>query len=399
MPLADKLKNLKVTPKRTGPLWRGPEQDGITFSLLSRWLCCRERFRLLVVDGLRPERGWNHRTGYGDLWHVCEEAHAAYAGGVCWPEALKEYAEGLLAEYPMEREHVAKWYEVCKLQFPLYVDYWAKHPDTVARKPLLSEQVFDVSYALPSGRKVRLRGKWDSVDLVSDPKPRVWLQENKTKGNVDERQIVRQLTFDLQTMMYLVALRQHRKKKMASDPIAGVRYNVVRRPLSGGKGTIVQKEATKGAKCKKCDGAGRVGNPAFNMICSAKGCVGGRVGAKRAETAEEYYARLAEYIKAEPETYFFRWNVEITNADIDRFERECLKPVLEQLCDWWRQVSTNSFVKEPDSMVWAACGHWRHPFGVYNALNEGGSSDYDAALETGSTAGLVQVETLFKELE
>jgi hypothetical protein len=43
--------------------------------------------------------------------------------------------------------------------------------------------------------------------------------------------------------------------------------------------------------------------------------------------------------------------------------------------------------------------HWRHPFGVYDALNEGGSSDLDEYLETGSTVGLERASTLFPELE
>jgi hypothetical protein len=43
--------------------------------------------------------------------------------------------------------------------------------------------------------------------------------------------------------------------------------------------------------------------------------------------------------------------------------------------------------------------HWRHPYGVFDALNEGGSSDLDEYLETGSTVGLERASTLFPELE
>lgn len=152
-----------VTPQ--GSVWRGPSEDGITFSLLSRFLVCRERFRYLVVEGLKPADRFNHRLEFGQLWHTCEEALAA---GVDWKYHLQVYAFNLARRYPMDQGEVHKWYEVCKLQFPIYLDYWRKHPDVTSRQNLLKEQVFDVPYKLPSGRTVRLRGKWDSVDLVGE---------------------------------------------------------------------------------------------------------------------------------------------------------------------------------------------------------------------------------------
>jgi hypothetical protein len=52
-----------------------------------------------------------------------------------------------------------------------------------------------------------------------------------------------------------------------------------------------------------------------------------------------------------------------------------------------------------DNLAHPSAIHWRHPFGVYDALNEGGSSDLDEYLETGSTVGLEKASTLFPELE
>ena len=75
---------------------------------------------------------------------------------------------------------------------------------------MLQEQVCDVPYNLPSGRVVRLRGKFDSVDLIDGG---IYLQENKTKGDIDKIQVERQLSFDLQTLMYSVAL--HKMKEAA----------------------------------------------------------------------------------------------------------------------------------------------------------------------------------------
>jgi hypothetical protein len=90
-----------------------------------------------------------------------------------------------------------------------------------------------------------------------------------------------------------------------------------------------------------------------------------------------------------------RWKVEVSPQDVARFRRECLDPVLEQLCWWWESVTGQFHPQE-----YGRCPplHWRHPFGVYNVLDEGGSSDLDEYLHSGSTAGLTRADTLFPEL-
>ena len=359
MSLSDKLK-VRPRPAKRGSLWEGPDgkgpNGGITQSLLSRFLCCRERFRLRVVEGLAPSDQFNHRLEYGQMWHTCEEYHAQ---GQAWEGALKLYAQDLCKKYPTSQEQVDHWYRVCKVQFPLYVDYWKRHPDTKNRTPLLQEQVFDVPYTLPSGRVVRLRGKWDSVDLIK--REGVYLQENKTKGDVNEMQLKRQLSFDLQTMLYLVALIGCPDEVIHAGKLAGVRYNVVRRPLSGGAGSIRRHQPTKG-------------NP-------------------DGESKDEFYGRVGEVIKEAPETFFMRWKVTVTPDDVERFKIRCLNPILESLWDWWEWITTH-----PDPWSDVNSVHWQHPFGVYNVLDEGGSSDLDEYLASGSEAGLSRSESLFGEL-
>lgn len=394
-----KRKAPKAAAKRTEPVWKGPEVDGITFSLLSRYLVCKERFRLLVVEGLKPADTFNHRLSYGEMWHLCEEVFAACKPPASkrWKEAvefaLSQYAEKLCKRYPMQQDQVIHWYEVCKLQFPVYVDYWARQKDVKDRIPLLQEVSFKVPYVLPSGRVVLLRGKWDSVDLIGrGTEAGIYLQENKTKGEIDEVQILRQLTWDLQTMIYLVSLEEQIKTPLANGShfetligsrgkLRGIRYNVVRRPLSGGKGTIVQKKPTKS-------------NP-------------------QGESREDYYKRVEEYIRAEPETYFMRWKVEVTQGDIERFKQQTLVPILESLCDWWNWVSDPEIRDDPFQMGRAAIGggapegpslvgggvHMRAPYGVWNPMLEGRPSDLDEYLATGSTLGLQATDNLFPELD
>ena len=382
MPLANsKIGSIKVKqPKqRTGPVWEGPDGDGpnggITYSLLCRFLSCRERFRLLVTEGLKATEGFNHRLEYGNMWHACEEAFARV--GFNYPvieRALIDYCRPLLNKYPMDREKINHWYMVCKVQFPIYLDFWKDHRDMAVRKPLLQEYQFDIRHQLPSGKTVRLRGKWDSVDLETERKiSSVILQENKTKGNVDPIAMERQLKFDLQTMMYLTALHESRYDEPLLDlipkgaAIAGVRYNVVRRPLSGGKGTIVQHKPSKK-------------NP-------------------RGESAEEYYTRVAQVIKDDQPHFFMRWKSEVSLREVDTFRTTCLNPILENLCAWWSYTIGEKPSRNGIPLLPPECLHWRTPYGVWNPLDEGRFADVDGYMETGSEAGLSRVDNLFPELQ
>lgn len=378
--VASKLKGKKLPPKRD-PAWKGPEQDGITFSLLSKFLTCRERFRVMTIEGWRPARRFSHQVEYGNMWHVCEEEHAA---GRPWESKLVEYARKIMSVYPLDQERIDHWYNVCKVQFPVYVGYWSKNDEVRDRTPLLQEQVFDVPYRLPSGRTVRLRGKWDSVDLIGKGKTAgIFVQENKTKGDIDLERIQRQVSYDLQTMMYLIALKVRQeggsnipcvvgKETLIRDnPILGVRYNVVRRPLSGGEGSIVQRKGSKNVA---------------------------------PESKEEFYARLRGVIdgtgkKTNGETYegpgywFHRWTARVLPDDVARFREKTLDPILEQLCCWYDEVSGRPVPQLPHTH------NWIHPFGVTNSIDEYGYSDLDEYLLSGSTVGLERVEELFPELK
>lgn len=396
---------------KVGPVWRGPcdpgPNGGVTQSMLSNFLVCRERFRLRYVEGLRSADAFNARMEFGNLWHACEEALAANRD---WREGLDAYVQVVAAKYPLDRALVDKWQMACRTQFPVYVDYWAKHPDVEERTPFLQEAVFDVPYSLPSGRTVRLRGKFDAVDLIGKGKSAgVYLQENKTKSDIDEQKLRRQLQFDLQSMTYLVALQKFFETppglgNFSSKQVKGIRYNVCRRPLSGGKGSIKQGEGTQGSKCSKCKASGRIKHTASDDTICPK-CNGrGRIGGNPPETDEHFWNRLKQYFIDEPEAFFMRWRVEVTPPEIRQFERRFLQPILEQLCDWYEWVAGNHnpFHNETnykDGRRIHSSIHWQHPFGVYNSMNEGGSTDYDNVLATGNTVGLVRRESLFEELK
>lgn len=365
-PMRKKLEKSKERVARSnGSVWKGPYEDGVTQSLLAKFMICRERFRLLTVEGLRPVRDFNPTIEFGQMWHVCEEA---LGQNKSWEQPLREYAKELIDKHRTQQEQIEKWYEICRRTFPIYLRHWEKHKDTKSRTPVVHEEVFDIPYKLPDRRTVRLRGKWDGVDIIGKGKrAAVYLQENKTKGNIDEQAVSRQLTFDLQSMLYLTALRQWLPGSgtaAATLPVGGVRYNVVRRPLGGGRHSIRQHKPTKS-------------NP-------------------RGETKKGFYHRLAGLIASEPEYFFMRWRVEVPDHDLDRFERRCLQPLLMQMCSWWETLERHEFDVE---RVFTSGQHWQHPYGLYNPLNEGKTVDIDEYILNGNKAGLEQVTTLFSELQ
>lgn len=365
MTTLERLSNVPIAR----PCWDGPESSskngGITQSLLGAFLSCPARFKAKVIDNLKPRDRFNHRMHYGNMFHLCNEAYNEDTG----PEdtgtkliekRLDEYTRELLIQYPFDQEDILKWSRVCAIQFPVYLDYWRSHHENPNRTSLLQEEVFYVPYRLPSGRTVYLRGRWDGVELDEEG---IWLCESKTKGTIDVEQIQRRLKYDLQTMLYLVALQKYDKAPLLGSIssrhiVRGVRYNVVRRPLSGGKGTIKQ---TKN------------------------------------ETVDQYYDRLAQYIRDEPETYFFRWQSEVSVEDINAFEKNTLIPCLERLCLWWdwfgcgKSLGTNTVSQCLSTL------NFIMPFGVNHVTDEYGSP-YDDYITSGSTIGLVKCDNLFPEL-
>lgn len=357
-------KSFEKRKQQREPLWKGPEVDGITQSMIQSFLGCRERFRVKYLLGLRPVGKFEARIEYGQMWHICEENLAARR---VFDHGLKKYATDLCRQYPLEQEQINKWYRVCLTQFPIYVDYWKRNKDVIDRTPIFQEYVFKVPYRLPYGRTVLLRGKFDSVDLIKEGRKHlVYLQENKTKSEINELKLQRQLTFDLQTMLYLVALTEIQHSAAEDDPscelahpLGGVRYNVIRRPLSGGKGTIVKHKPTKSKP--------------------------------KGESDNEYYERLRAIISEDPASFFCRFKIRVTEEDLATFKKQFLDPVLTQLCLWYDyQTGGGDHLSHY---------HYRHPFGTYNVLDEGGSTDLDEFLLSGNEVGLSRVDSLFGELK
>lgn len=368
------LKSKRVRVKRKTPLWDGPsvnsKNGGLTQSLLKDFLVCRERCRLKLVYGYQPKDMFNKSKEYGDMWHLCEEKDSENKS---WKIALKRLATKLCTRYRSQQKEVVQCYNLCKLQFPVYKHYWRQHKDVKSRKEVLSEEKFCIPYTLPDSRIVFLRGKFDSADSVVENRKRlIYLQENKTKGKIEEDNLFRQLGFDLQTMIYLVCLIEYLKNEGEKTPVAGVRYNVVRRPLSGGRHSIRMKQPTK----KEPKG----------------------------ESEEEFYNRLQDLIADDPDYFFMRWKTKISETDVQNFKNHFLNPILMQLLDWWDWITSGNInnpweEKISGSEVKYNYLHFRYPYGIYNPMNDGGFHFLDNHLNSNSNVGLIRANTLFPELQ
>lgn len=376
------LSKLKL-PKQevaTRAVWDGPCNDGtnggVTQSLLNFYLMDLERFRIRTMEGLVEEPTFQHRLEYGNLWHIAEEN---YAAGKPYEAEVLKYAKYLMTKHRSQQSEILKWYNIVLATFPNYIKKWGKEKE---QKSLLQEEVFHVPYKLScSGRTVWLRGKFDSVHLF--PKY-LELQENKTPGDPNVEQIKRMLQFELQTMVYVIALQEYlktvgieedksRKVKLTALPIR-VKYNIARRPLSGGKHSIKQ---------------------------------------KKDQTETEFYQELSERIASDLDFFFIRFDSQISEYDITRFKRTCLDPVLENLCDdyeWWNDCYRSKLSSKNelyDTTRRSTCfpehirRHYILPFGMYHPIAEGKGTYVDEYILSGgkSTRGLVTDKQLFPELQ
>lgn len=349
---------------RKTPLWKGPYEDGITFSLLSRFLVCRHRFWLRTVCGVTEDMGFNHALEYGSMWHTLEECHSGGGSLTECKRKLWDYCESLSLKYNTikELEDINKWGAVCETQFPIYIDCYKHDSTNIGRQPLLEEVAFKVPYTLPSGRTLLLRGKFDCVFRLGNG---IWLQENKTKGQIDVEGIEKTVDRNLQTMLYLIALNSdlgnHINLK-PKDQLSGTLYNVVRRPLAD-KFAIRQKVK---------------------------------------ESDKDFYKRLGASIRKKMDYFFVRRRVTVTSQMIESFKLHTFNSILEQLCDWWDSIVSHEF--NPWSIPLKEISipnpyHWQAPWGIYDNLAIGFRGDYFDFLSRGDSTGLQHINNLYPELE
>lgn len=328
----------KNKPSPTWDLYR----DGLTYSLLSKFFVCRERFRLSTVEGW-SETGLQSGLEFGSAFHACLEKLPQP------PEKTTQaYQRNRILANSLSHDQLSEFEVLMAMVEAVvygYEQYWSA--DNASMAWVSREEVFDLPYEVDmldgTSRTIRLRGKWDGVYRETKDDNKLWILETKTKSDIDQDGLQRTLSQDLQTMMYVTAVQA-----MFGERVHGVLYNVIRRP-------------------------------------------GLRL--RQNESLREFSVRLRQDVLDRRDFYFHRWVVSLERGELETWQRECFDPLLRTVVQWWESIKDDPF--EP----WKSPYHFRRPFGIYDGLAAGRRGDFFNLLTTGSHTGLRQRSTAFPELE
>jgi hypothetical protein len=346
-------------PRSKEPVW-DLDRDGITYSSLSRFLVCPERFRMSMVEGW-SETGLSAPLEFGTAFHLCLEYMAAGHTLREIPTLLSGYVPQRAAASKLTPEQIQELETLVGMVVAVhagYVSYWQKSDQS--KQYVAQEEKFEIPYRLPSGRTIKLRGRWDEAfrDLEQGG---LWLQENKTKGQIDETGLQAMLSQDLQSMFYCVALAC----KFGESP-QGILYNVIRRP---------------------------------------------QLRQKKGESLGQFQDRVQEDVSSRPSWYYMRWQTSLEPGDLAYWCSRSLHPILERLVTWWEDLKQHPF--DPwgaNTVEWQVPwtgetiqvprldNHFQRPFGVYDSLSQGQRGDFFEFLTRGSLYGLTRRGEPFPEL-
>ncbi len=213
-------------------------EDGITQSILSDWVSCRQRSRYRL-DGWRS-LGTSKSLRFGSLFHsllqdlyqTVRDDHrfskGAFLGkGKPNKKVLESFFAGFSDKHmksvlqtisdPEEIQAHEDDLLIAGVIFPEYCK--AYQEDFTPSRWTEVEGTFSVGW-----KSWRLRGRIDGVMRI---KKGLWLLETKTKSRIDENLLSTALTFDFQNLFYLLCAEECFE---SNEKIKGVLYNIVRVP-------------------------------------------------------------------------------------------------------------------------------------------------------------------------
>jgi len=249
-------------------------EDGVTQSLLSTWVDCRQR-AAFMLDGWQKDAP-KRALQFGGLMHnILEKWYLQKAKGSAekvFAEVEKKWRKSAIRDGDNMND-VEGDIGMAEALFHPYVDFWGVADRD--RKWVEVEGTFDVEW-----RGFRLRGKRDGIYRH---KKKGWLLETKTTSRIDEEEMNDGLNFNFQNLFYLIANREQ-----LNEPIQGVLYNLVRKP---------------GIKLKQT------------------------------ESLPEFRQRMYQVVLDDPEKYFVRYEVAYPAKRVKAFEDE-LEAKLHDFSVW-----------------------------------------------------------------
>jgi len=330
MPPSRKKEIMKVIPS---PSWT--LDMGVSFSLLNRFIACRDRFQMYAVQGMREPSNSQDAMNFGTYFHRLLEFHAKDQR--CSADTVIRKVSKLkssVAIKPVEKM-------MANMIFREYLNWYGNNVYSYFDQ----EVKFDLKYPVPGAGNIRIRGKVDECINHSDGT--IWVQENKTKDKIQDRLLEQVIPFQLQTLMYAVAMEKHFKRR-----VGGVVYNVIRKPS--------HKQKDK-------------------------------------ESDEQFVGRVREILLKEPGYFFYRWEYPLTRERLDDFRKKTFEPLLRQIYVWWESIKHDPFSPWVDQNGLPNENHFQHPFGCYNGLIHGEGDFYDLIVR-GNQLGISLGNEPFSEL-
>lgn len=270
-------------------------RDGITQSILTGWLRCREYTRLDLIEGWttivpKPTFMFGDLT-HGVLEHVYGQAEKYRKRGN--PPTLAEISDyvkeqlklwkvehGMVSEDTLE--HLHNNAALARTVLPHYFQFWFKK-DFLETKWLGLEKEFEFELDV-HGFPLKIRGKRDG-DLHG-PK----LFETKTKSQIDEKALYDLLNFDFQTDVYSLSM----EKDYGAYP-TGVRYNIIRKPA---------------------------------------------LKRNKSEAMEAFLRRVNDDILSKPDHYFKRYNIYRPPSSLKKFRLELVE-ICHEFILWYQKKRPN----------------------------------------------------------
>jgi hypothetical protein len=268
-------------------LWKGPYIDGVTQSMIGKFVQCPYRFYLYAILGLAEDKPLNENLIWGDCYHKGLET-------LIKTKNLQQAMADTLLYRQDKYPQAPSTYDVSLtrmlLRFSLntYGGEWE------------TEVTFRHSYKLPSGRTIVIRGKKDAIKYQDEERTKI-LGEHKCKGFVDPVKTAREISQDRQVNLYCYL-----------HDIEWVNYDLILIPES--------------VKYK----------PARNFNETPQGYMErlftgpcGNYGMFPINTNASQWVHHA--------TYF------LPREDQERYWSETLIPDMERMCEWWEYVTQPNF--------------------------------------------------------
>ena len=289
------LKEIKKKIIKDKKKFYDPAVDGVTFSLLSTFLDCREKTRFHLL-GITPKSASMALT-FGSIVHKIDEwvRDDIRTGKLTKPpddKAIKKLVKRVEAVWHKDNPRAAgKELEYLELSLllaegvlPQYFKYWYKDFSELKWEKVEGEfkVPFKVTDKKGKTHKTFLRGKIDGSFRMGKGGP--WLFETKTKSRVDEEILADILPFEMQANIYLSVLRQIDKEQPS-----GLLYNIIRRPS---------------------------------------------LRQRKSESIAAFAKRVSEDVATRPDWYFVRMEMAIGPEEIDRFEMQ-LEDLIADFLLWW----------------------------------------------------------------